>query len=261
MRNVGVGVATALALVLAASLAPAQEPARTAAYDGPRTPDGKPDLNGIWQALGTAHWDLEPHSDQEGVPAGLGVVEGGEIPYQPWALEQRKTNYDNRMTADPARRCFLPGVPRVTYMPFPFEITQGPDHVLIAYEFANASRTIFLDGTPRLGEDLEFWMGDSRGHWEGDTLVVDTRSFNADTWFDQAGNFHSGALRVVERYTPLSPYHIQYQVAIEDSKVFTRPWSMNMILYRRMEENLQILDYGCVEHFYMKLLAETAAKP
>lgn len=259
MNSVAIGAATVLLVALAASPAPARAQAST--YNGPRTPDGKPDLNGIWQVLGTAHWDLEPHSAQEGVPAGLGVVEGGEIPYQPWALEQRKNNYDNRMTADPVRRCFLPGVPRVTYMPFPFEITQGPNHVLIAYEFANASRTIFLDDTPRLGEDLEFWMGDSRGHWEGDTLVVESRSFNAETWFDQAGNFHSEALRVIERYRPMSPNHVQYQVTIEDPKVFTRPWNMNMIIYRRLEQNLQLLDYGCVEHVYLKLLAETAAKP
>ena len=216
-------------------------------YDGPRTPEGNPDLSGFWQVLNSAAWDIRPHNAQDGIPAGLGVVVGGDIPYQPWAAEQQQENYANRLTADPVRQCFLPGVPRITYMPFPFRILQTPDHVVVTYEFAHAVRIIYTDGSPHpLPND--FWMGDSRGHWEGDTLVVDTTHFNGRTWLDAAGNFHSDALHVVERYTPTTPYHIDYEVTLEDPNVFTRPWTMRMTLYRRMDEGLQILDYDCVDH-------------
>ncbi len=224
-----------------------QAPAAASGYDGPRTPEGQPDLNGFWQVLSTAAWDIRPHNAQDGIPAGLGVVEGGGIPYQPWAAEQQQENYASRLTADPVRQCYLPGVPRVTYMPFPFRILQTPDHVVITYEFAHAVRIVYTDGSPHpLPND--FWMGDSRGHWEGDTLVVDTTHFNGRTWLDAAGNFHSEALHVVERYTPTTPYHIDYEVTLEDPNVFTRPWTMRMPLYRRVEERLQILDYDCVDH-------------
>ena len=216
-------------------------------YDGPRTPEGQPDLSGFWQVLNSAAWDIRPHNAQDGIPAGLGVVEGGDIPYQPWAAEQQQENYANRLTADPVRQCYLPGVPRITYMPFPFRILQTPDHVVVTYEFAHAVRIIYTDGSPHpLPND--FWMGDSRGHWEGDTLVVDTTHFNGRTWLDAAGNFHSEALHVVERYTPTTPYHIDYEVTLEDPNVFARPWTMRMTLYRRMDEGLQILDYDCVDH-------------
>src|SRR5262249_57948556 len=231
---------------------PARPPASTAAYTGPRTPDRKPDLNGIWQILGTAHWNLEAHSASEGVPAGFSVVDGGAIPYQPAALAKRNENFRNRLTADPLRKCYMPGVPRAMYLPLPFEITQTPKHVLIAFEFAHATRTIFLDGTPHM-EDLDFWMGDARGKWDGDTLVVDTVSLGSQTWFDQAGNFHSDALKVVERFTPIDASHIGYEATLDDAKVFTRPWKMNLVIYRRMEKNLELLDYECAEHIYEKL--------
>ena len=243
--------------------APAPRPpaAQTAsAYNGPRTPDNKPDLNGFWQALSTAHWNLEAHSALEGVPAGLSVVEGGAIPYQPSALARRNENFQNRLTADPLRKCYMPGVPRATYLPFPFEITQMPKHILIAYEFAHATRTIFLDGTPHM-EDLDFWMGDARGKWEGDTLVVDTVSLGDQTWFDEAGNFHSDALKVTERLTPTDASHINYEATLEDSKVFTRPWKMNLTLYRRVEKNLELLDYECAEHIYQKLFKKPGGQP
>ena len=224
-----------------------QAAAPASGYDGPRTSDGRPDLNGIWQVLNSAAWDIRPHNARDGVPAGLGVVEGGAVPYQPWAAEQQQENEANRLTADPLRRCYLPGVPRITYMPFPFRILQTPDHVVVTYEFAHAVRIIYTDGSPHpLPND--FWMGDSRGHWEGDTLVVDTTHFNGRTWLDAAGNFHGDALHVVERYTPTTPYHIDYEVTLEDPDVFTRPWTMRMTLYRRMDEALQILDYDCVDH-------------
>ena len=236
------------------SLTPGQPGSAAAAsgYDGPRTPEGQPDLNGIWQVVNSASWDIRPHNAQDGVPAGLGVVEGNEIPYQPWAAAQQAENYANRLTADPVRQCYLPGVPRITYIPFPFRILQTPDHVVLTYEYAHVVRIIYTDGSPHpLPND--FWMGDSRGHWEGDTLVVDTTHFNGLTWFDAAGNFHSDALHVVERYTPTSPNHIDYEVTIEDPEVFTRPWTMRMPLYRRMEEGLQLLDYDCVDFILQSL--------
>ena len=229
-------------------------------YNGPRTPDRKPDLNGIWQVLGTAHWNLEAHSALEGVPAGFSVVEGGAIPYQPAALAKRNENFQNRMMADPIRKCYMPGVPRATYMPFPFEITQTPKHIGIAYEFAHATRTIFMDGTPHM-DDLDFWMGDGRGKWEGDTLVIDTVSLGDQTWFDEAGNFHSDALKVVERFTPIDATHINYEVTFDDAKTFTRPWKMNMTIYRRVEKNLELLDYECAEHVYQKVFKPAAGKP
>jgi hypothetical protein len=241
---------------------PPRTPASQAnsSYNGPRTPDRKPDLNGIWQVLGTAHWNLEAHSAIEGVPAGLSLVEGGTIPYQPWALAKRNENFQNRLKDDPLRKCYMPGVPRATYLPFPFEITQTPKHIGIAYEFAHTTRTIFLDGTPHL-DDLDFWMGDARGRWDGDTLIVDTVSLGDKTWFDQAGNFHSDALKVVERFTPIDSSHIGYEVTLDDSKVFTRPWKMSMIMYRRLEKNLELLDYECAEHVYQKLFKRPAGKP
>src|SRR6267142_5049949 len=248
-RSLRAGVGAAAGLLLLTLGIAAQSPS---AYNGPRTPDRKPDLNGIWQVLGTAHWNLEAHSASEGVPAGFSVVEGGTIPYQPSALARRNENFQNRLMADPLRKCYMPGVPRATYLPFPFEITQTPNHVGIAYEFAHATRTIFLDGTPHM-EDLDFWMGDARGRWDGNTLVVDTVSLGDKTWFDQAGNFHSDALKVVERFTPIDSSHIGYEVTLDDSKVFTRPWKMSMIMYRRLEKNLELLDYECAEHVYQKL--------
>ncbi len=175
-----------------------------------RAADGKPNLNGIWQALGTAHWDLQDHPARSGpvlelgavgaLPAGQGVVEGNEIPYQPWAAARKKENFDNWVTRDPEVKCYLPGVPRATYMPFPFQIVQTADNIVMAYEYASASRIIKIgkvDPAP-----VDTWMGQSAGRWEGDTLVVDVTSFNDQTWFDRAGNFHSEALHVVERYTP-----------------------------------------------------------
>jgi len=236
-----------------------QKPAPASGYNGPRTPDKKPDLNGIWQVVNTAHWNIEAHSASEGVPAGFSVVEGGAIPYKPEALKKRDENFRNRMTADPLRKCYLPGVPRATYLPFPFEITQTPAHIGLAYEFAHATRTVFMDGTPHM-DDLDFWMGDARGRWEGDTLVVDTVSLNEQTWFDQAGNFHSSALKVTERYQPIDANHMNYEVTLDDPNVFTRPWKMNMIIYRRLEKNLELLEYECAEHVYRKLFDERAGK-
>lgn len=210
-----------------------------------RTADGKPNIAGIWQAMNTAAWDIQDHSPSLGVPAGIGVVEGHEIPYRPEALKKKQENYANRRTADPETKCHLPGVPRITYMPYPFQIVQTPTHIAIAYEYLHAHRMIYTNGTMHPRGPIESWMGDSRGHWEGDTLVVDVIHFNDQTWFDRAGNFHSDALHVVERYTPISRDVLTYDVTIEDPKVFTRPWKMRMPLYRHQERNFRILEYEC----------------
>ncbi len=210
-----------------------------------RTSDGKPDLSGVWQVLNTAAIDLEDHHAAPGAPAGVSVVVGGEIPYQPWALERRKENYANRQTDDTDAKCFLPGVPRATYMPYPFRIIQTPERIDISYEYVGALRHVFTNGTPHPPGHIDWWMGDSRGHWEGDTLVVDVVHFNDQTRFDRAGNFHSDMLHVVERYTPIDATHIDYQVTLEDPKVFTRPWQIRMPLYKRIEPAPRVLEYYC----------------
>src|SRR5712691_5089718 len=218
----------AVVIPLAAGPASGQGRAGNApAYKPPRAADGKPDLQGIWQVLTTAEWDIQDHSARLGVPAGQGVVEGNDLPYQGWAAAKKKENFENRLTADPVAKCYLPGVPRITYMPHPFQIFQTSGVLSIIYEYDHAVRTIYLD-RPHLPGHIDFWLGVSRGRWEGDTLVVDAVDFNDRTWFDGAGNFHSDALHVVERYTRTGPDHIAYEVTIEDPKVFTRPWKMNM---------------------------------
>jgi hypothetical protein len=229
--------------------------AESQSYRAPRTPDGKPSLNGIWQALNEANWDIEGHAAGPGrvtslgaadsTPPGLGVVEGGDLPYLPDALAKKKQNFENRLTLDPEIKCYLPGVPRATYMPQPFQILQSQKHIMILHQYARAVRTIYMDEHKEAPADS--WMGWSNGHWEGETLVVDTTGFNDQTWFDRAGNFHSDALHVVERFTATSPDHLNYEVTIEDPKVFSRPWKMSMPLYRRKEKNAQILESRCVE--------------
>jgi hypothetical protein len=204
-------------------------PAPSSSFRAPRTSLGQPDLQGVWQAMNTAAWSVEDHSAERfpdlparfSRPAGRGIVDGGEIPYQPWAREQQRWNYAMRGTADPEAQCYMPGVPRITYMPHPFQIFQFADRVVILYEYLHVVREIFTDGSEHPDLPVEFWMGDSRGRWEGDTLVVDVTLFTNQTWFDRAGNFHSDALHVVERYTRTGLDHLQYEATIEDPKVFT----------------------------------------
>jgi hypothetical protein len=225
------------------------------AYKPARTSDGKPDLNGIWQALNAADWDIQAHAAAAGpvsslaadfaVPPSPGVVDGNEIPYLPAVADKRKQNLANRFTADPEIKCYLPGVPRATYMPYPFQIVQSQKTILISYEYASAVRTIDM-GKPGPAP-VDSWMGWSVGHWEGDTLVVDVTGLNDKTWFDRAGNFHSDALHVVERYTPRSPDTLMYEATIEDPKVFSRTWKISMPLYRHVEKNAQLLEFKCVE--------------
>ena len=213
-------------------------------YGPPRTPYGTPDLQGVWQVLNTASWDVQDHHARPGVPAGQGVVEGNDIPYQSWAAAKKQENFENRLTADPVSKCYLPGVPRITYMPFPFQIFQTAEATVMIYEYVHAVRTIYTD-RPHLPGHIDTWSGEGRGRWDGDTLVVDSIHFNDQTWFDAAGNFHSDALHVIERFTRTGPDHLAYEVTIEDPKVFTRPWKMSMPLYRRQETNVAILDYEC----------------
>jgi hypothetical protein len=235
-----------ITVVMAGVVILALAPRPAAGQALPRTPDGQPDLSGIWQAVNAAAWNILPHPAEAGVPAGLGVVEGNEIPYRPEAAAKQRENYANRATLDPDTKCWLPGVPRATYMGFPFQIVQTPSQTSILYEYAHTLRNIFMN-SPHPKGPIEWWMGDSRGRWEGDTLVVDVVHFNDQTWFDRAGNHHSEQLHVIERYTPMSANHINYEVTIEDPKVFTRPWKMSMPLYRRLDTNMQLLEYECYQ--------------
>jgi hypothetical protein len=240
----------AMALFLFVSVSTAQQPPQSAAAsrDVPRTADGKPNLSGIWQTLTSANWDIEARKATWGVPASVGIVEGGELPYQPAARAKKEENFRNRLTADTEARCYLPGVPRIMYMPFPFQIVQTPKMVVMLFEYLHATRNVFID-EPHLDGPLEWWMGESRGRWEGDTLVVSAKHFNADTWFDRAGNYHSEEMQVTERYTLVSPDHLRYSATITDPKVFTRPWTMSMLLYRRAEPHFRLLDYECYAFF------------
>jgi hypothetical protein len=231
------------AVVIAVAVATAQAgPASTPRV--PRSADGKPDLSGIWQVVNAAAWDLQGHQARRGEPAGLSVVVGGAIPYQPWAAQKKQENFEHRLTEDPETKCYLPGVPRITYMPYPFQIVQTPTQLGFLYEYVHATRNVFL-GSDHPPGHIDWWMGDSRAHWEGDTLVVDVVDFNDATWFDRAGNFHSDELHVIERYTRTEPDHMNYEVTIEDPKVFTRPWTISMPLYRRQEAGMQLLEYEC----------------
>jgi len=252
-------------------------------YRAPRAPGGHPDLNGIWQALNEANFDLEAHNARPAlalrpgpygpvpatqvlalgavgsVPPGMGVVDGGEIPYKPEALAQRKKNQENWLSSDPEIRCYLPGVPRATYLPYPFKIFQNATQLFIAYEYAGAVRNIYLkDPGPA---PVDSWMGQSVGHWEGETLVIDVTGMNDQTWFDRAGNYHSDQLHVIERYTRTSPDVIAYEATIEDPEVFTRPWKIRMPLYRRQEANAQLLDFKCVEFVEELIYGQWRKKP
>lgn len=269
-----------LLVVLAMSLAPAA----MAEYKAPRSADGvTPDLNGIWQALNTANYNLEMHTAshsmqlREGpmgplpavktlylgavgaVPPGLGVVVGGKIPYKPEALEKKKENQANWIDRDPEIKCFLPGVPRATYIPQPFQIFQNAEAIFIAYQFAGATREIYMEDP---GEaPIDSWMGWSHGQWDGDTLVVKVTGQMPDTWFDRAGNHHSAQMVVTERYTPMGPNHLQYEATIEDPETFTAPWTIRMPLYRRMEPNAQLMEFRCVEFVEELMYGEWRRNP
>lgn len=256
---VGVAAAAGTGLTLGPTSVRAQRPAQTQPYTAPRTPwgDNRPNLNGIWQAMGTAHWDLLPHAAYGApssvlavtgtigaAPGGPGVVDGNEIPYRPEALAKRKENFEKRWTADPELKCYAPGIPRATYLPYPFQILQSTNKIMMVYEFAKTNRTIHMD--KKVEAPVPQYMGQSNGRWEGDTLVVEVTDFRDETWFDRSGNYHSDALKVTERFTPTSPYHLMYEATIDDPKTYTRPWKLTLPLYRRTEANAQLFEFNCV---------------
>ncbi len=219
----------------------------------PRAANGRPDLSGVWQALNTAHWNIEPTAGgypvllelgaQFAVPPGPGVVVGGEIPYLPEARAERDRRFENRLIDDPEAKCYIGGVPRSTYMPYPFQILQNERDVFIYYQFATAVRRIFVDGKEEA--PLDSWMGWSNGRWDGDSFVVDVTGLNGLAWLDRAGNYASSGVRITERYTPLGPNHLQYEATIDDPTVYSRPWTIRMPLYRIVDENFRILEFKC----------------
>ncbi|SVA50508.1 uncharacterized protein METZ01_LOCUS103362 [marine metagenome] len=255
-----------------------------AAQDIPRLADGHPDMSGIWQVLNEANYDLEPHMARhslqmrEGpvnpvpaiptlrmgavgaVPGSLGViVGGGKIPYTAEARALKEENMAEWIDRSPEVKCYMPGVPRATYMPMPFQIIQSETDVFIAYQFAGAVRDIYMDNPGP--SQVDSWMGWSVGNWEGDTLVVDVTGLLDGTWFDRAGSHHSTQLHVVERYTMISPDHIDYEATIEDPVVLTEPFTIKMPIYRRIEENARLMDFRCVEFVEELLFGEWRRTP
>ena len=223
----------------------------------PRTPSGKPDLSGIWQAMTSAHYDVEPHAASEGphpglmgalsaTPAGLGIVEGGRIPYNEQSLRVRDANKASALENDPLTKCYMPGVPRANYMPFPFQIVQSEGVILMAYEVAESNRIVYVD-QPELESQVDAWMGHSNAHWEGDTLIVRVSGQMPDTWFDRSGNHHSYEMVVEERWTLLGADHVQYEATITDPNTFTAPWNISFPLYRHVADNMQLLEFKCAE--------------
>ena len=253
-------------------------------YKAPRGPDGvHPDLNGVWQALVSANYDIEMHTARhsmqlrEGpygplpavktlylgavgsVPPGLGIVVGGKIPYKPEALLKKQENQDNWIDRDPEVKCFLPGIPRANYMPQPFQLFQSQDSVFFAYQYAGAVREVYMDDP---GEaPVDSWMGWSDGSWDGDTLVVKVTGQYDSTWFDRSGNHHSNQMVVTERFTPMSPYHLDYEATIEDPETFTKPWKIKFQLYRRVEGNAQLMEFRCVEFVEELMYGEWRKNP
>ncbi len=252
-------------------------------FEPPRLANGRPDFNGIWQALNASNYDLEPHIARsamelrEGpqgpvpaigvlrlgavgaVPGSLGVVDGGRLPYTTGARALKEENRAHWLERDPEVKCYMPGVPRANYIPHPFQIIQSETDIFVAYEYAGAVRDIYLDD--RGPAPVDSWMGQSDGRWEGDTLVVTVTGQNDQTWFDRAGSHHSNQLVVEERYTLVSPDHIQYEATMEDPEVFTEPWTIRMPLYRRVEENARLMDFKCVEFVEELIYGELRRNP
>lgn len=271
MRWVSVLKAAAVAGVVAIAVTITAMPSVTGQTRTSGIPrlNGKPDLNGLWQTINTANWDIQAHSAKPAlamrpgpvvpvpakevlafgavgaVPAGLGVVDGNDLPYLPEALKKKEENQANWLTRDPEIKCYLPGVPRATYMPYPFQIVQSADNILFTYEFASASRIVRMNSQEK--SPAPAWMGWNIGRWDGESLVIDVTDQMEETWFDRAGNYHSDALKVSERYTAIDAHTLQYEATIEDPKVFSKPWKMSMPLYRRREPNARLMEYKCVE--------------
>ena len=262
---VGLTTALAAAIALLASSATAQE--------RPERINGRPNLNGIWQALNAAHWNLEGHSAEAftdfwqlgaiaAIPAGQSVVVGGTIPYLPEALARRDENRAGWPASDPEAKCYMPGIPRATYMPYPFQIVQGDGDILFVYAFASANRPVHMTDIRTLNDvPIDMWMGWSNGSWDGDTLVVEVIANDDRTWFDRAGNYHSNAMTVTERYTLIDENHIRYEATIDDPNTFSRPWTISMPLYRDVSPNAELLDFKCVEFSENLLYGEYLKEP
>jgi len=270
--------ALALTVVMVAPLG-----AQSSGFEPPRLANGKPDMNGIWQALGSAHYNIERHLAEpalalrEGpmgpvpavnvlalgavgsVPGGMGIVEGGKIPYTPEALAKRDENKAHWLERDPEIACYLPGVPRANYMDKPFQIFQNENDFFIAYEYAGAVRDIYMEDPGPAPVDS--WMGWSYGKWDGDTLVVEVTGQYDSTWFDSVGNHHSDQMKVAERWSMISENHLQYEATIEDPATFTRPWKISLPLYRRIEPNAQLMDFKCVPFVEELLFGEWRRTP
>ena len=240
------------------------QPARPA-----RLANGKPNLNGIWQALNTANYDILSHSAKAAlafrpgpvvpvpaagvvafgavgaVPAGVGIVEGDEIPYLPEAKKKQLENQANWLDRDPEIKCYLPACRAPTTCRSRFRSCTATRRSFSAYEYAGAVRNIYLtDPGPA---PVDSWMGQSVGTWDGDTLVITVTGFNDQSWFDRAGNHHSDQLKVVERYTPQGPNHLWYEATIEDPQTFSRPWKIRMPLYRHINPDARLNQFKCVE--------------
>lgn len=286
IRKISRTMPALMLMLLAACTAPADNnPGMQAgaADNTPRTPSGRPNLNGIWQAMGNAHWNIEPHlagaalatipgpagpvpatevlafGAVGSIPSGQGIVVGGEIPYLPEALEKRNENRDNWLERDPEIRCYLPGVPRATYMQFPFQIFQSDSKFMITYEYASAVRDVYLEDPGPA--QVDSWMGQSVGQWDGDTFVVEVTGLHPDTWFDRAGNHHSAAMTVTERYTMIGPDHIMYEATIVDPETFSRPWSISLPLYRNIDPNARLGQFKCVEFVEELIYGELRKNP
>jgi hypothetical protein len=239
------------------------ESAKATPYNQPRTPDGQPDIQGNWiqRGLSILSFGLEDGPSEEHQTIGgqirqinrpSAVVDppDGRVPYQPWAAAQRNlvrdnhTNLQRRNQVDPQDRCFLNGATRF-FSVGAFQFVQAPGHVVLLSSFAHTFRIIRLEDGPPLGDRVKLWQGDSRGRWEGNTLVVTTTNHNDKTWFDKIGSFHSDELRVVERFTRINPTTIRYLATIEDPKVFTRPWTIALTLAKEADD--EMIEEACWE--------------
>ena len=279
-RNWKWAAGAAAILLFTASGALAAGPAHPAAHKGAAAAGhvslarlgGHPNINGIWQVMNTADWDLEPHDAGEApvapeqlgalgaIPGGIGVVEGGTIPYLPDALKQRDANRASAPKADPEAACYLPGIPRATYIDHPFQILQAEKgDMLFAYEYDAANRTIYMG--PNGEPPIDTWMGTSYGHWEGETLVVTTLGQNGMTWLDRKGDFMAEGGKVVERFTLKDPTHMMYEATVEDPMTYSRPWKISMMLYKHVEPNAELLDFRCVPFADLLVYGDLLQKP
>ncbi len=252
------GIAAAalwFAPVPAAGQAPRAKATRAKAkgnYRAPRAGDGKADIQGIWQAWNTASFNLEAHNGATGIRAGKSFIvdpPDGMIPYLPGGRQKQQENFENREKLDSMNHCYMTGVPRFTYIPYPFQIFQTAKQIEFISEYVHMVRNIYMVKQTHFG-DLNFWNGDSRGHWEGDTLVVDVADFNDQTWFDASGNHHGNGLKVLERYTRTGPDVLQYQATMTDPETFSKPWTIRMDLHRDTDRYPTLLEYEC--HSYLE---------